>query len=194
MPSFIALAYAVRRGQHLNALVLSGFPASLAATEAFRDGFQSAVDGGLGDQPMDALSAFNAAFEPARTPFDWLSRDEAEVDAYLADPDCGDGLPLTYAFLAELYAAVAPALQPDALGAINCPVQLVTGGQDPAAANGDNARELATALRAAGVEVQEREYADARHELLNELNRDEVTADVVSWLRSAVSDRVEERA
>lgn len=191
----IALAHAVRRGPRLTALVLSGFPASLAATEAFRAGFQSAVDGGLADQPMDALSAFNAAFEPARTPFDWLSRDATEVDAYLADPDCGDGLPLTYGFFAELYAAVAPALRPDALPALACPVQLVTGGQDPAAANADNARELAIALRAAGVVVDEQEYADARHELLNELNRDEVTADVIDWLlRVLPTERVEEPA
>jgi alpha-beta hydrolase superfamily lysophospholipase len=43
-------------------------------------------------------------------------------------------------------------------------------------------RELETRLRAAGLDVDARYYADARHELLNELNRDEVTADILGWL------------
>lgn len=43
------------------------------------------------DEPID-LSGFNARFEPARTAFDWLSRDEEQVDLYLADPWCGFGL------------------------------------------------------------------------------------------------------
>jgi alpha-beta hydrolase superfamily lysophospholipase len=47
-------------------------------------------------------------------------------------------------------------------------------------------RELEARLRAAGVEVDARYYADARHELLNELNRDDVTADVLGWLAAHV--------
>jgi alpha-beta hydrolase superfamily lysophospholipase len=79
------LASAERDGAGLAGLVLSG-PIGVAPhlAEAVPQ-LQAAVAGGMGDQPMDALGAFSAPFEPARTPFDWLTRDEAEVDAYVAD-------------------------------------------------------------------------------------------------------------
>ena len=121
-------------------------------------------------------------FEPARTPYDWLSRDESEVDRYIADPLCGDDVPLTFGFIAELFTIAVPALEPAQLKAISCPVLLVTGERDPAADMGNNARALEAKLRAAGVATSGHFYADARHELLNETNRDDVTKDIVSWL------------
>ena len=149
---------------------------------AFSQQLGQAIAAGMGDQPSPSLSGLNAAFEPARTPFDWLSRDPAEVDRYIADPLCGDDMPLTFGFLNELFDTVVPALEPAALAAIGCPVLLVTGERDPAADMGNFARQLEAALRGAGVKTSSRFYADARHELLNEINRDEVTSDVVTWL------------
>jgi alpha-beta hydrolase superfamily lysophospholipase len=128
------------------------------------------------------LSDNNAPFEPARTEYDWLSRDPREVDAYVADPFCGDGNPLTYGYLIDLFGVVAPAR--DHLDAIDFPVLVIAGEQDPAAGMGAHPTGLAAALRAAGVRTELRLYPDARHELLNETNRDDVTADVVGWLRA----------
>jgi alpha-beta hydrolase superfamily lysophospholipase len=135
------------------------------------------------DEPAsDLLASNNAPFEPARTPFDWLSRDAAEVDRYVADPLCGDGNPLTYGYVIDLFGVVAPAAEQ--LASISCPVLVIAGDQDPAAAMGANATGLAEALAGAGVPVDITLYEDARHELLNETNRDEVTSDIVGWFRS----------
>ena len=71
---------------------------------------------------------------------------------------------------------------PGRLGEITCPILLIAGDQDPAAGMGAHPTALAKALTAAGIENDLTLYEDARHELLNETNRDEVTADVIGWL------------
>ena len=147
--------------------------------------FEGLASGDAADEPMQALSGFDPGTE-ARTPFDWLSRDPDEVDRYIADPLCGDDMPLTYGFVRDLFGVVVPAVERDALSVLRCPVLLVTGDHDAAAGMGANASQLEAALRAAGVAVTSTIYPGARHELLNETNRDEVTADIVSWLDSNV--------
>src|SRR5439155_10577298 len=119
----------------------------------------------------------NKAFEPARTRYDWLSRDAGEVDRYVADPMCGDDNPLTYGYLIDLFDVVVPARAK--LASIGCPILVIAGDRDPAAAMGAHPTRLAEALRADGVEVDLKLYADARHELLNDTNRDQVTAEIV---------------
>lgn len=182
MGSMIAIAYLTRHADGLAGGVLSGFPVGVDDAESVAAMLLDAADAGLRGQPFDALSANNEPFEPARTPFDWLSRDEDEVDRYVADPLCGDDHPLTYGFFIDLFGVVAPTR--DHLDAIGCPVLVVAGDRDPAAGMGAHPVALADALRAAGARVDLRLYEDARHELLNETNRDEVTADLVDWLRS----------
>ena len=119
-------------------------------------------------------------FEPVRSPFDWLSRDADEVDKYLADPYCGDGNPLTYGYLIDLLQTIAPAAEH--LASIACPILVIAGDHDPAGAMGAHPTDLADRLVAAGVETQLTLYEGARHEILNETNRDEVTADIITWL------------
>ena len=185
--SIIVLRYAEVHDGGLAALALSGpigvMPGA-AETAAQLDG---AVAAGMGDQPIDALAAFNAAFEPARTPFDWLSRDEAEVDKYLADPLCGTDLPLTYAYMATAFATLRDELAELARVPAGLPVLLAAGERDPVGGSTEYVRALAGALRAAGVRVTEKYYPDARHEILNETNRDEVTADLIAWFDAAIS-------
>jgi alpha-beta hydrolase superfamily lysophospholipase len=183
MGSLIGLAYLAQHAEGLAGAVLCGFAADVQNVGALGALLQGFADAGMRDEPAgDLLASNNAAFEPARTPFDWLSRDPAEVDRYIADPLCGDGNPLTYGYLVDLFDVVAPA--GEHLAAISCPVLVIAGDQDPAAAMGANATGLAEALAAAGVPVDLTLYEGARHELLNETNRDEVTADIVDWLRS----------
>jgi alpha-beta hydrolase superfamily lysophospholipase len=180
--SMIMLAYGVAHSAELAGLVLCGFPAPLDDGGALVSMFQSAVDAGMGDDPVDALSSFNAPFEPARTPFDWLSRDPDEVDRYIADPYCGANMPLTYGYFIDVFGIVGAALDPSALASVACPVFLIAGDQDPAAAMGAHVTALDLALRAAGVDSHAKLYPGARHEILNDVNRDEVTADVIAFI------------
>jgi alpha-beta hydrolase superfamily lysophospholipase len=184
MGALLAQAYAERFGNELVALVLSGSAGANDDLGAMAEMIRSAIDAGMADDPLPTLAAMNEAFEPARTPYDWLSRDAAEVDAYIADPMCGDDAPPTFGFIASLMDVGVAAMQPTAIATIpaGLPVLLVTGERDVASSDAANVRELETRLRAAGLDVDARYYPDARHELLNEINRDEVTADILGFL------------
>ncbi len=130
------------------------------------------------------LEAFNAGFEP-RTGYEWLSRDEAEVDLYVADPLCGFELP--DGTVPMLFGAAATLADPGALAAIrpDLPLLIVSGSDDPLAGGGQLVQVLGQRYRDAGLaDVTVTLYDGARHEILNETNRDEVTADVVAWLRA----------
>jgi len=179
MGSLVGLAYLARHAEGLAGSVLCGFPADIdgaAALAPLLAGMEA-----VRDEPIaDLLGDNNKAFEPARTRYDWLSRDAAEVDRYVADPMCGDDNPLTYGYLIDLFDVVVPAR--DRLASITSPVLVIAGDQDPAGAMGAHPTRLADALRAAGIAVDLKLYPGARHELLNETNRDEVTADIVDWL------------
>jgi alpha-beta hydrolase superfamily lysophospholipase len=179
--SLLALAYLTQHSAGLTGGVLCGFPADVSDISQVVELLQGIADAGMRDQSADALlSANNAPFEPARTPSDWLSRDEAEVDAFIADPMSGDGNPLTFGYFIDVFDVVAPAR--DHLADIVCPLLVIAGDQDPAAAMGVHPTTLAAALEAAGRTVRLILYPGARHEILNETNRDEVTGDVISWL------------
>ena len=132
------------------------------------------------------LSAFNAPFEH-RTGYEWLSRDEAEVDKYVADPACGFGLnPAGTRGMIEGAMLTGDA---DRLTNVrsDLPILIVSGDHDPLAAGGELIRLLETRYRAAGVhEVEVILYPEARHEILNETNRDEVTADIIAFLDRTV--------
>jgi alpha-beta hydrolase superfamily lysophospholipase len=181
MGSVLALRYAQLHPKALSALVLTGPIGVLPGVDQSLEALQQALDADLATTPMDALAAFNASFEPARTPFDWLSRDDAEVDAYLTDAYCGPNLALTYGYVHAIMAAVkATAEQVAQLGEL--PVLLMAGERDPASAFTAQVRELANRMRTAGVNVDETYYPNARHEILNELNRDQVQHDIINWL------------
>ncbi|MCZ2818233.1 alpha/beta fold hydrolase [Modestobacter sp. VKM Ac-2984] len=187
MGSVIALASAQRDGAQLSGLVLSGpigVSPELADTVSALEG---AVAAGLGDQPLDALGAFNEPFEPARTPYDWLSRDPAEVDAYLADPLAGDQVPLTHGYAAGVFGMSVRAASPEAVAALpeGLPVLLLSGQHDPVGGrDAGQVTALAGLLRERGLPVEQRVYPEARHEVFNETNRDEVVADLLGWLEA----------
>ena len=183
MGSLIGLAYLTHHADGLAGSVLCGIAADIDNAASLAALLQGFADAGMRNEPaVDLFSANNTPFDPARTPYDWLSRDPDEVDRYIADPMCGDDNPLTYGYLIDLFDVVAPAR--DQLASISCPVLVIAGDQDPAAGMGANATILADALTAAGAHADLTLYEGARHELLNETNRDQVTADIIRWLGS----------
>ncbi len=127
---------------------------------------------------------FNKSFRPARTAFDWLSRDPTEVDAYVADPLCG--FPFTTQLAIDLLDALADLARPDSRAPIrnDLAIYVFSGEKDPV---GANIQGLIGALKAAGFSrLATRIYPGARHEVLNETNRDEVTRDLIAWLDDVV--------
>jgi alpha-beta hydrolase superfamily lysophospholipase len=139
------------------------------------------------DQPLD-LAVFNAPFQPARTDYDWLSRDEAVVDAYIADPASGFGIDVESA--KAMFLGARRLADPAQVAAMrsDLPVYIAVGEADPV--NGGLAllTPLTDRYQAAGLtDVTVRVYPGARHEILNETNRDEVIAALNSWLDRVVT-------
>ncbi len=176
MGSFAVQQYLLDRSDRVDAVVLTGTTAL--------DLLEPALDL---DKPID-LAAFNAAFAPARTEFDWLSRDEAVVDAYLADPRCGFGIDTDSA--KGMFAGARRMADPGQVAAIrpDLPLYIAVGELDPVNANLALLDVLVDRYRAAGLtDVTVRSYPGARHEILNETNRHEVVASILSWLDRVLS-------
>jgi alpha-beta hydrolase superfamily lysophospholipase len=174
MGSFAAQQYMLDHSGRIAGLVLSG----TAAIDLMEPGLDL-------DRPID-LSAFNAPF-PNRTGYEWLSRDDAQVDAYVADPRCGFGLDVEGG--KAMFARARDVADPNRLAGIreDLPVHIMVGDRDPV--NGQLAlvNVLVERLRAAGLtDVTLTVWPDARHEIFNETNRDEVEADLLAWLDRVV--------
>jgi alpha-beta hydrolase superfamily lysophospholipase len=132
------------------------------------------------------FGAFNKPFNPARTPFDWLSRDPAEVDMYIADPLCGFDSQVQV--FIDILQGLPPLSKSSRQACIpkTLPIYIFRGSADPV---GGNIDQLLTAYRAAGLQnVTYKLYPDGRHETLNEINRDEVTRDLIAWLDGVVAN------
>lgn len=174
MGSFAAQAALLDHSSTWSGVVLSGS----TALDAFAAAMAAAPPGGPA-----GLEAFNAGFEH-RTGYEWLSRDAAEVDAYVADPWCGWDVP--EAVIPSLFEPAARLADPARLARIrhDLPLLVASGDADPLAGGGALLQLLAQRYRDAGLaDVTLKLYPAARHEILNETNRDEVTADIVAWLR-----------
>lgn len=173
MGSFAAQSYLPEGSQKIDGVILSG-SADFSVLAQF-----------LAAAPEAAtLTAFNAAFEPARTPFDWLSRDTAEVDKYIDDPLCG--FDPSEASAASMLEGGLALVDPDRWSSIrsDLPVYLFVGDKDPVNADLALFHSLVEKFQKAGVaSLETKVYPQGRHEMLNETNRDEVTADIVSWLQ-----------
>ncbi|HEY2095808.1 MAG TPA: alpha/beta hydrolase [Pseudonocardia sp.] len=175
MGSFAVQQYLVDNSDRVSAAVLSG----TAAIDLLEPALNL-------DEPMD-LAVFNAAFAPARTDYDWLSRDDAQVDAYVADPRCGFGVDGPSG-KAMFVGARRPA-DPAELAKVrsDLPLYIAVGDADPV--NGGLAllNPLVERYQAAGLaDITVHIYPGARHEIFNETNRDEVNSDLVGWISKVI--------
>jgi alpha-beta hydrolase superfamily lysophospholipase len=125
----------------------------------------------------------NKFFRPNRTPFDWLSRDEKEVDAYIADPLCGTLC--SVGFYRDMARALKRIHRKEEMEKIrkSLPIYIFSGSADPVGEMSESVAALSVAYRHLGIKDLETVlYPDARHEPLNETNREEVQESLAVWL------------
>ncbi|MEU3617933.1 alpha/beta hydrolase [Streptomyces sp. NPDC006872] len=173
--SFASQQYVLDHAHLIDALVLAGTTAVdvMLAAQVNAEG--------------DPVAALNQAFEPARTPYDWLSRDNDAVDAFLADPMCG--FSLDPQGMGDVAIASARLAKPRDIPA-GLPVCVLVGDHDPLNANLALSDLLVERYRQAGLrDVTYRTYPEARHELFNETNSQEVVSDLLTWLNKALPTR-----
>ena len=134
-----------------------------------------------------AFGSYNRSFRPARTSKDWLNRDEKEVDRYLSEERCSfrftlNGYDSLFTALERLCDKELLARAPKDL-----PVLFLSGDDDPVGDRGRGVQKAAQSLRDAGMRrVEVKLYPGARHELLVELNRQEVFADIGSFIQNHI--------
>lgn len=178
--SFAAQQFVLEHSAEIDGLVLSGSGAL--------DGFAR-----LANSAPAGSNFLNASFEPARTPFDWLSRDNAVVDKFMNIPLCFAQLqPSSFA---SLLAAATCLADPAGLLRIrkDLPIYVFSGSEDPVGQRLQGVRVLIDRYRRAGLKnISYEFYPGGRHEMLNEINRDEVQARLLNWI-SLLLAKLEER-
>ena len=178
MGSFAAQQYVLDHSEEIDGLILSG---------------SGALDGlaRLASSAPAGKNILNAFFEPARTPFDWLSRDSAVVDAFINDPLCF--AELQPAAFASFLAAADRLSDPISLHNIrdDLSIYLFSGSEDPVGQQLEGVELLMYRYRRAGIyDISHDFYPGGRHEMLNEINRGEVRAHLLAWI-TAVLERQE---
>ncbi len=189
MGSFVARLYTAKYGEELAGAIYCGTcgpnpvaraGASLAAAVAKFKGARHRSNA----LTKMAFGGYNNHYAESRTAYDWLTRDEAVVDRYLEDPKC------TFLFTAsgykDLFQLVDRCNRKSCFRAVpkDLPVLLIAGDMDPVGDYGKGVLAVQEKLLEQGVQdVSMILYPNARHELLNELNRNEVLEDIRFWLQ-----------
>ena len=190
MGSFVVRSYCLRHEEGLAGVILSGtghFEKPIVSAGKLIARIQCAL--GMAKKPSHLLLKISTAdnlksYDDVQSESDWISRDRDAVSKYLADPLCG------FVFTAGAYYDMFDGLSrlyPEKLSPMkkDIPVYLFSGDMDPVGANGAGVQKVADEIRAAGVrEVTVRLYPGARHEMFNEINREEAWSDLIAWLRN----------
>lgn len=189
MGSFLARDYITRYPGEPDALILSGtgwYPPGLCRAARMMAGLAKP------DKPAPQIdkigfSGNNKPFQPARTSFDWLSRNNAEVDKYIADPRCG--FVFTGRAYYDLFTGLLGLTRLAELEHVpaDMPICFISGDSDPVGQMSKGVLTVAEQFRSAGLkDVTVKLYHNARHEIFNEMNRDEVIADLSAWLEQTM--------
>lgn len=189
MGSFITRNYICRYGTGIDgALILGTGMQSAGLLLASKT--VAAIEGAFRGQRhvsrmMDkaAFGAYNRRIAEKRTDYDWLSRDEERVDAYIADPDCG--FVFTVNGFKTLFALISRAKKPENLRKIpaELPIFMASGAEDPVGNYGKGVERAYRSLQGVGVrDLTLKLYPEDRHELMNEPDREQVMADIAEWL------------
>ena len=172
-------------------LIFFGHSMGAAAAQQFVQQGSAKIDalvlsGSAARRPGAEIGPYNELFEPTRTEYDWLSRDEAEVDKYIEDPLCGfEGQTIRNGFDRTDQRRIEP--QRVKMIRDDLPVLLVAGDADPVNNQLKALKYLMELWSAGGVtQIDQLFYEGGRHEMLNETNREQVTTDIITWLNQIV--------
>ncbi len=193
MGSFIAQQYISAYGSTLKGVILSGSNG--------RQGLEAGLGIFLARQQLKkhgaraksdflnklSFGSFNKAFKPARTQFDWLSSDPDEVDKYIKDPYCGTVF--TTSFFYDFISGLKNLHTQNILNGIprELPVYIISGDKDPVGKFGKGPTNLKNLYETLGIkDLTLKLYKDGRHEMLNEVNRDQVMQDILLWLNAHI--------
>jgi alpha-beta hydrolase superfamily lysophospholipase len=194
MGSFMVQRFLCEHPEAVHAAILSGSngkPPPIAAAGrlvARIERLRVGPKGTSGLLQVLSFDDFNKKFAPTRTDFDWLSRDAAQVDTYIADPRCG--FPVSTQTWVCLLDALGPLTDPDRVECIpkDLPLYVFAGEKDAVGDFGRGVRRLVESYRAAGLrDVELKLYPEGRHEMLNEINREEVVSDLLAWIEKTLA-------
>ena len=189
MGSFLTRTYLIRYPGTLDGVILSGTgqeSAPLVALGKTLAGLECRRLGLQGVSPLvDSLSlgAYNRRFRPNRTSADWISRDKAAVDTYLADPLCRPKS--TVSMFRDMMGGLQFIAKPDNLRCMapDTPVLFLSGDQDPVGGMGRGVQKVRKMFLEAGcTDVTLKLYPGGRHEMFHETNQQEVFRDLLAWL------------
>lgn len=189
MGSFFTREYIEFFGDSLTGAIIMGTgsqPAAVVAAGKAMCRAQAAVHGWhYRSAAIDAMAfgSYNKDFEPARTHVDWLTKDEAIVDAYIANPL--NTFRFTVNGYYTMFTAIGMAQDPDKIAMIpkDLPILLVSGDRDPVGGMGKGVQQAYDAYKEAGiVNVQMHLFENDRHEILNETDYGKVDEYILSWL------------
>jgi alpha-beta hydrolase superfamily lysophospholipase len=189
MGSYLSRHYSMLYANELSGLILEGTggdPGALGKIGLFIAKMDAKIHGKKAKSEIMNKLSFGA-FKPNRTNYDWLSRDNAEVDKYINDPWCG--AVFTAGFFCDLLGGIGYINKKENIAKIpkNLPIYIFSGAKDPVGGNTKGVSQVYNTLKDAGIgDVTLKFYKDARHETLNEINREEVFNDVIAWLNKHV--------
>lgn len=195
MGSFIVRCLLARCGDTIDAAVICGTGYKSVSYTSTAMGFAWLLRKLQGERRrshmLDTLTfgSYNRFFEK-RTAFDWLSRDQAEVDRYIDDPLCG--VLCTTGFFYNLFALARKAAQAETIHATprSLPIFFISGSKDPVGGYGAEVTRLFHAFQRQGVtRCSLKLFPEARHELINETNKAEVFEAISSWIAGQVSGK-----
>ena len=191
MGSLLLRGYIQLYGQEIRGAILSGTSGSkgfildvaisLAKLQIKKIGAKEKSK--LMDKMM--LGNFNSKFKPNRTEFDWLSRDNIQVDKYIEDELCGQVF--TSRFYYDLLKGMKEInkMQNIKKIPIEFPIYLFSGAKDPVGNNKKGVLKVYNTFKNVGIkDVSYKFYKDGRHEMLNEINKDEVYNDIINWIKN----------
>lgn len=194
MGSFLTRYFLIKYGREVDGAIIMGTGYYSVPIAVFGKVLTQAVAAVKGWRYRSALvnklafGSYNKGFAPARTDFDWLSRDEATVDAYVGEPRC------QFIFTLNAYHEMFKGLEFIAKKSNlkkmpkQLPVLFVSGGEDPVGNSGQGVQKAYDMFVLAGMDNMDITfYEGARHEILNETNRQEVYDDLYDWLNKEIS-------